>query len=59
MFHFDLDVRESKVNRVPDGSTYPDQKLAPSSLCKKLVVQKHNLNLGLVMASSGWQSRFE
>jgi hypothetical protein len=26
--------RESVINRALDGSTYPSQKLAPSSFCK-------------------------
>jgi hypothetical protein len=28
--------RESAVNRVLDGRTYPDQKLVTFSLCKKI-----------------------
>ncbi len=33
-------IIESAVNRVLDGNTYLGKKLAPSSLCKKIVVKK-------------------
>ncbi len=47
--------KESAVNRALDGRTYTNQKLVPSSLCKKVIVKKHNnLYFGLVMPSSGW-----
>jgi hypothetical protein len=33
--------RGSVVNRMLDGSTYPSQKLMPSSFCKKLLVVRN------------------
>ncbi len=50
-----MNERESTANRVLDGSTFPGQKLVPSSLSEKnLVVKKrNNLYLELVMPSSG------
>jgi len=46
--------REAAVNRDLDGSTYPSSKLAPSSLCKKILIVKkcNNFYLVLVMLSS-------
>jgi hypothetical protein len=43
------------VNRTIDGSTYPGEKLVPSSPCKNIVsCMKHiNLYWGLFMPSSG------
>ncbi len=35
-FTLSFNERESMINRVLDGSTYPGQKLAPPSLCKKI-----------------------
>jgi hypothetical protein len=40
--------RESPVNRMLGGTTYPGKKLVPSSLCKKIVFMKHN-NLTLAI----------
>jgi hypothetical protein len=50
--------RGSAINTTLDGSTYPGQKLVPSSHCKKFLVVKKwsNLYLGLVTPSSGWSS---
>jgi hypothetical protein len=46
--------RVSTINRALDGSTHPGQKLVPSALRKKIVVNKHNnLYFGLIMPSSG------
>jgi hypothetical protein len=40
--------RESALNRVLDGSTYPGFKLVPSSLCKKTYTcQESQLILGI------------
>jgi hypothetical protein len=46
--------RESAITRALDGSTYPAQKLVPSSLCKKNIVVKKSYNLysGLELPSS-------
>jgi hypothetical protein len=42
--------RGSAVNKALDGSTYPGQKLVPSSFCKKIVscMKCNNLYLGLM-----------
>jgi hypothetical protein len=44
--------RESALNRLLDGSTYPRQKLVSSSLCKKVScseMQQHILEIGKVI----------
>jgi hypothetical protein len=46
-------ARESAVNRVLDGSTYPRLKLMPSSLAEKIAGKNcNNVYLGSVIQSS-------